>query len=287
MAAWMITAGGFLIVGAVLIDIFHTLANPARQGWLSRLAHQATWQLSRRSAWAGPLAMLGVIAVWGALAAVGWALVYWPHMPDGFTFQDTSPNAHNHSFVDAVYLSLVTLSTLGFGDVSPSTDWLRIVNPLEALFGFALLTAAVSWVLQIYPALSRRRELALRLSSLKRAGALDALPDLNTASAVLLLDGLAMDIIRARVDMSAYAESYYFRENDTDAALPAMMSFAVDLGRQAAASSRQDVRLCGDLLLIALDDFAEMLASRFLRPREESSDAMASYAADHRHGPQP
>ena len=285
MTAWMITAGGFLIVIAVLVDIFHTLANPGRQGWVSRQAHRTTWILSRRSAWAGPLAMLGVIALWGALAALGWTLVYWPHMPDGFTFPESSSAVHDSAFVDALYLSLVTLSTLGFGDVVPSTDWLRIINPLEALFGFALLTVAVSWVLQIYPALSRRRELALRLSSLKRAGAIDALPDLDSASAVILLDGLAADIIRARVDMSAYAESYYFRENDTDAALPAMMSFAVDLGRLAAASPRPEIRLCGDLLLISLDDFAEMLAARFLRTREESPDPMASYAEDHRHGP--
>jgi hypothetical protein len=229
--------------------------------------------------------MLVVIGIWGVLASLGWALVYWPHMHDGFTFPDSSPASHDPGFVDALYLSLVTISTLGFGDVFPSTDWLRIVNPLEALFGFALLTAAVSWVLQIYPALSRRRELALRLSTLKRAGALDVLPELDSASAVILLDGLALDVIRARVDMSAYAESYYFRENDTDAALPAMMSFAVDLGRLAAASPLPDVRLCGDLLLTSLDDFTDMLAARFLRIREESPDLMASYAEDHRHGP--
>ena len=71
-------------------------------------------------------------------------------------------------------ISLVTISTLGFGDVHPATDWLRIVNPLEALFGFALLTVVVAWMLQVYPALSRRRVIALHLSALKRAGTLDA-----------------------------------------------------------------------------------------------------------------
>lgn len=285
IAAWMITTAGVLIVVAVLVDIFHTLANPGMQGWLSRGVHRATWLLSRRSAWSGPLSMLGVIGIWGVLASLGWALVYWPHMRDGFTFPENSTAVHDPTFVDALYLSLVTISTLGFGDVFPSTDWLRIVTPLEALFGFALLTVAVSWVLQVYPALSRRRQLALRLSALKRAGALDVLPDLDSGSAVILLDGLAAEIVRARVDMSDYAESYYFRENNTDAALPAMLSFAVDLGRLAAASPRPEVRLCGDLLLISLDDFADMLAARFLRTHEESPDLMASYAADHRHGP--
>ena len=285
MAAWMITVGGLLIVVSVLVDIFHTLANPGRQGWLSRQMHRGAWLLSRRSAWSGPLAMLGVIGTWGVLAALGWALVYWPHMPDGFTFPAGSTANHDPTFVDALYLSLVTISTLGFGDVFPATDWLRIVNPLEALFGFALLTVAVSWVLQVYPALSRRRQLALRLGSLKRAGVLDALPDLDSAAAVLMLNGLAADIIGARVDMSDYAESYYFRESNADAALPAMMSFAVDLGSLAAESPRPEVRLFGDLLLISLADFADMLAARFLRTHEASPDLMASYAADHRHEP--
>ena len=284
MAAWMITAGGSLVVVAVLVDIFHTLANPGRQGWLSRQVHRTTWVLSRRSAWSGPLSMLGVIGIWGAAIVFGWALVYWPHMPEGFTFPEGSKPMHDPTFVDALYLSLVTISTLGFGDVYPATDWLRIVNPLEALFGFALLTVVVSWVLQVYPALSRRRELALRLSSMRRAGTLDALPDLGSTAIVLLINGLAADITRAHVDMSDYAESYYFRENNEDAALPAMIGFAVDLGNLAAASPHPDVRLCGKLLLNTLADFSDMLAARFLRTHEASLDLMSSYARDHRHG---
>ena len=281
----MITAGGSLVVVAVLVDIFHTLANPGRQGWLSRHVHRLTWRLTRRSVWSGPLSMLGVVTIWGALTVLGWALVYWAHMPQGFAFPEGSTAMHDPAFVDAVYLSLVTISTLGFGDVYPATDWLRIVNPIEALFGFALLTVVVSWVLQVYPALSRRRELALRLSSLKRAGALDVLPDLDETSAVLLINGLATDITRAHVDMSDYAESYYFREDNRDAALPAVIGFAVDLGNLAAASPSPAIRLCGNVLLNSLADFSDMLAARFLLAHEPSSDLMASYAKDHRHEP--
>jgi len=272
-------------VVAVLVDIFHTLANPGRQGWLSRHVHQAMWTLSRRSAWSGPVSMLGVIGIWGLLTALGWAIVYWPHMPQGFAFPEGATAARDPSFVDALYLSLVTISTLGFGDVHPATDWLRIVNPLEALFGFALLTVVVSWILQVYPALSRRRVLALHLSALKRAGTLDALPDLDPTEVMLLVTGLSADITRAHVDMSDYAESYYFRENNKDAALPAMIGFAVDLGNVAAASPHPDVRLCGNILLNSLADFSDMLAARFLRTHEPSPDLMSSYARDHRHGP--
>jgi len=101
---------------------------------------------------------------------------------------------------------------------------------------------------------------------------------------VLLINGVATDITRAHVDMSDYAESYYFRENNKDAALPAMIGFAVDLGNLAATSPNPDVRLCGNILLNSLADFSEMLATRFLRTHEASADLMSSYAKDHRHG---
>jgi len=284
ITVWLITAGGALLVLAVLVDMFHTLVNPGRQGFLSQKMHAAIWRMSRRSALSGPLAMIGVLGVWGLLAVLGWALVYWPHMPEGFAFPDGSSAARDPAFLDAVYLSLVTISTLGFGDVFPAAGWLRVVNPLEAVFGFALLTVAVSWVLQVYPALTRRRILALRLTALERAGVLDELPNLDASTASDLLHGLATDIIGARVDLSDYRETYYFRENDREAALAATLGFAVDLGAAATASPQAGVRLAGEVLLISLADFASVLDSTFLRPHGSSADPIASYAEDHRHG---
>jgi hypothetical protein len=63
------------------------------------------------------------------------------------------------------------------------------------------------------------------------------------------------------------------------------MTFAVDLGKLGAAPPHEEVRLCANLLLVSLTDFADVLGTRFLRTREESPDLMASYADDHRHGP--
>jgi Ion channel len=71
--------------------------------------------------------------------------------------------------VDALNVSLVTLTTLGFGDVTPTDAWLRLLAPIEALLGFGLLTASISWLLLIYPALSRRRSLAYEVALLRQA----------------------------------------------------------------------------------------------------------------------
>ena len=91
-------------------------------------------------------------------------------MPEGF-LHATELGAVGTSLLDALSFSLVTLSTLGYGDVSPSHGLLRLAAPLEALLGLGLLTASVSWLLSIFPVLSRRRALAYGESaSCRRSG---------------------------------------------------------------------------------------------------------------------
>lgn len=283
MVDWLVTACGGAMVAAVLVDIFHTLASPGRQGRLSRLVHTTIWRLSRRSAWSGPLAMLAVIGVWGVAAVVGWALVYWPHMPDGFTFPAGSSAASDPAFLDALYVSMVTISTLGFGDVFPDTGWLRVANPLEAIFGFALLTIAVSWVLQVYPALSRRRALALRLTILERAGTRETLSELDPTAASALLHGLAADIVGARVDLGDYAETYYFREKNRDSALPATLGIAQELATTATQSPWADVQFAGRVLELSIADLLAVVEARFLRGSDRHASTMTAYLSDHRH----
>ncbi|MFE2164023.1 ion channel [Streptomyces sp. NPDC059447] len=159
----------------VLRDVFHTLWHPTRHGGLSRLVMTALWQLAsatarrrRASGLAGPVAMMAVVALWALTAVVGWALIYWPHMPEAFTYAAGLQPAEHAGFLDALYVSLVHTSTLGLGDIAPAEGWLQILAPPEALLGFVLLSATVAWTLGIYPALARRRALALRLSHLAR-----------------------------------------------------------------------------------------------------------------------
>jgi Ion channel len=61
-----------------------------------------------------------VVATWAALLALGWALVFLPQLPDGFTFDHGLVPAEHSGFVDALYVSLVNLASLGYGDISPA-----------------------------------------------------------------------------------------------------------------------------------------------------------------------
>lgn len=135
------------------------------------------------------------------------------------------------AFLDSLYLSLVTLATLGYGDIVPAAAWLRVVAPLEGLIGFALLTAAVSWVLQVYPALARRRALAVRLSMLRKNDAAGVLGDLHETVAAGILDELSEDLVQIRVDLTQYGETYFYGESDPRASLPAAGSYALQHGQ--------------------------------------------------------
>ncbi|HZW43616.1 MAG TPA: potassium channel family protein [Dermatophilaceae bacterium] len=289
---WLAAAAGAVLVLLVLRDIFHTLGHPEGQGSLSRLVLRTSWRLSRprggrgrMARLSGPLALLAVIIVWGTLAVVGWALLYWPSIPAGFAYTSGAASGSTNDLLDALYLSMVTMSTLGFGDIAPAAGWLRIATPLEALFGFALLTVTVSWVLQIYPALTRRRVLAIRLSLLRRADVLTGLRDADSALLPGVLERLSTDIVQVRVDLSEYSETYYFRDADPDASLAATLPYAAELARIGITSPRADMRLAANLLTYALDEFAGVLKDRFRHSGPTTSDLLAVYATDHGHRP--
>jgi hypothetical protein len=179
---------------------------------------------------------------------------------------------------------MVTMSTLGFGDIVPAAGWLRVATPLEAFVGFALLTVVVSWVLQIYPALTRRRVLAIRLSWLRHADVLTGLRDRDSALLPVILERLSSDIIQARVDLREYSETYYFRDDDPNSSLAAALPYAAELAQIGATSSRSDMRLAANLLAYALDGFAEVLKHRF-QAGLSMSEVLAAYAADHGYAP--
>ncbi|GGT01179.1 potassium channel family protein [Streptomyces chromofuscus] len=286
---WLVSLVGAGLVLLTLRDLFHTLWHPTRHGGLSRLVMTAMWRLAQRFrgrrrvvGLVGPLAMVTVVGMWAFTVVLGWAVIYWPHMPGAFAFSPGSEAAREAALLDSVYLSLVTVATLGLGDIAPGEGWLRVVSPLEALVGFALLTATVSWVLEIYPALTRRRVLAVRLALLRQAAPTPQ--QIDSTSGALLLDSLATEVVRVRIDFTQYAEAYYFHDGEDHSSLAAMVGYAEALARRGQTAQRPEVRLAGDLLTGALADLAVILDQRFLHTGGTPTEVFAAYAADHGRG---
>lgn len=282
---WVLSAIGVLLVLVVLRDVFHTLFHPVGSGSIAPLVMRLVWRLLRWrrtrtiNSLSGPLGMISVIGTWTAMAVLGWTLVYFAQMPEGFTYGSELDPATRNDFFDALYLSLVIIATLGFGDIVPESPWLRVMAPIEGLLGFVLITAAVSWVLQIYPALHRRRVLALMLTTLQTAresshSDIDSIP-------VDVLNTLTTNLIEARNDFTQYGATYYFRDVETDSSLAASLGYATALAEEAATSEQPQLRLSGAMLAAAVDRLAGLLAKEFLRFDGDTAAVVEAYAADH------
>jgi hypothetical protein len=284
------TIAGVLLIGVALRDVFDVLFNEAGKAVLAHGVTRSVWRLfhvlgrRRRGlfALAGPISLLAVIATWAILLAFGWALVYLPHMPDGFTI--SSGVDRGQPFVDSLYTSLVTLATVGFGDITPDEPLLRVLTPLEALLGFGLLTASISWLLSIYPVLNRRRALAYEVNLLVHSEQQleTSVVDLGTEAAEGIYAELTTRLVAVERDMATFPIAYYFATSDSRFSLPAVMPNLLDLaerGQDEALPAR--VRLRATMLHEAIDDFASALRNFHGAGDGDTSELIDAYARDH------
>jgi hypothetical protein len=293
-----ITLLGAGLVLVALRDIFHQLFHPSGSGVMSRYVMHGLWRAFRRTAdrypgvlvLAGPFILLSVIMSWCVLLALGWALIIWPWLPEAFLLSTGLDSANNVGFVDALYVSLVTLVTLGYGDITPTAGWLRLLLPLEALIGFALLTAGLSWILSVYPVLSRRRSLAQEVTLLRRSETElgTGLERISPDTAAQTLSNLASQLTAVRGDLMQFPVTYYFHTNDDRSKLSASVQYLKRLAEKGCEESLPpEVRLHSAMLHGAIEDFAETLGTRFLNPHSAPTDkVLAAYTRDQLRSPE-
>jgi len=180
---------------------------------------------------AGPVGLVLVFASWAGLLVVGWTLIFLPHVPEGFHRATGSPADSDP--VEALNVSLVTLTTLGFGDVTPDAAWLRVIVPIEALLGFGLLSASVSWLLLIHPALARRRSLAYEIALLRKAEQETGTPlvQLGTGPVEQIYAELSSRLVAVERDLVNFPVTYYFAEANERFSLAIAMPYLVELGK--------------------------------------------------------
>ncbi|MBV9453463.1 MAG: two pore domain potassium channel family protein [Rubrobacter sp.] len=290
------TLTGVVLIVLTLGDIFEVLFNPLGRGRVSRIIVRFIWKVFRHLGrqrhslleLAGPLALVSVIGTWLTLLVIGWALIYWPHLPDEFLLT-TKPNTSSAaSLVEALYLSMTTITTLGYGDITPTSEWLRIVTPLEAIFGFGLLTASLSWVISVYQVLRRRRSLALEIALLREEQSAIGLSVANMESiaAQELLSGLSSQLNNVWNDMLQFPITYYFASSDRQSALSVVMPYLLSLAQEGASTScTPEVRLRAAMLLGKIHTFTLLLTGNFiaLPSTAAAKEVLEAYAHDHLH----
>ena len=274
---WALSLLGAALVILVLREVFHTLLHPGGQGWVSMFVFRSVWggahRLGNRAmALAGPTALSLVIALWAGGLIAGWALVYWPFMPDGFIFASPLDPENQGSFADALYLSWVTQATLGYGDIAPEENALRMLAPLQATLGFALFTAAVTWVLSIYPALGRRRSAATLLHGFRIAAErVEATGDnVHPTTLARRLHAMADAVSSARVDLAQYPETFYFAPPNEPMSLASELPYAVSLSRRDNLGD--EAQTAAAELAVAIEEFISSIGSEHLQMEEAEID---------------
>lgn len=287
------TAAGTALIALVAHDVFTVLFRPGAESRLSDAIARGVWTLLRRGggdrrgalALAGPIAVAVVIGFWAITLVLGWALIYVPHYPQEYVLAEGT--AAHSPLVGALHVSLTTMTTLGSANVVAKPGWLQVVSPGEAMIGFGLLSAAVAWLLQIFPVLSRRRALAYEIHLLadteRRLGV--QLPQLETSVASQLYAELTSRLVGVERDLAKFPITFYFAETDRRFALAAAMPLLTEIARRGTAGDLpESVRLRAEMLHEATADLAGTVVERFvLHRRHDVSDAIAAFARDHGH----
>ncbi|MEX2426504.1 MAG: potassium channel family protein [Thermomicrobiaceae bacterium] len=288
----LLVALGVVLIAFAVYDIFETLLDPEDQGRLTDWVSWITWKICRKGplsflVYAGPIAYVAVLGSWAVLVVIGGALIYLPFLPESFVFSSNLVEDERTGFLTAIYLSFVTFSTLGYGDITPTAGWLRLVGPAQSLIGFFLLSAAITWILAIYGDIGTRRNLAhettLLMETLENRGI--HLSDLPSETIENLLGQMTSRLVNLTGSLEQFPITYYFRITDDRQSLAVMVLFLCELSDELSKESLpKEVRLQAGMLSGALDHFAESLQGRFLTIGSGAStrELLEAYAADHR-----
>lgn len=265
----LLTIAGVALIAVALRDIFETLFHPTGRGVLGNAIAHGVWRGAHRlhrgrdaPLYSGPLGYVAVLTGWTSMLVLGWALVFLPHMPEGFIFTGGLVPAEHDSLIDAIYVSLVNLTSLGYGDISPDDSLLRLLGPIETLFGLGLLTASISWLVSIYGALRRREALTHEIHLLREAERRLGEP-LAAAEPELLERMLATfseQTVAVRRDLIHLPITHYFQSEEDRVSRDELREFLRELIGQASDEERPTgLRLQAEMLSMALDDFESTL----------------------------
>lgn len=182
MGTFIFTTAGAVLLALIIFDVYATvLHSSARYGPVGESLNRLVWRAARGAAhhlsrvrrhkllnMVGPLLLPLLIVVYIGLLVLAFGLIYYPHVPSGFTFSVPRPEP---GWVDAIYFSGITLTTIGYGDIVPRAAGLRLLALVEAATGLALISLAITYLLTVYTALERKRAVALSLYHQASGGA--------------------------------------------------------------------------------------------------------------------
>lgn len=268
------TLVGLALIVVTMRDVIHELFHPEGTGSISRAVMQGTWRAVRAFARvrpgallrAGPLILVAVALAWAVLMVAGWALVYLPRLPQGF-IPTPGLSWHERTGIGtALYLSLANITTLGASGLTAQTDGLRYASALEALVGFVMFSAWITWVLSIYPVLAERRSFARQVGLLRAANpsAAETVRDAPEGATEAVLLSMTRQVLHVGVRLCQSHVTYYFHVDEPNATLAAQLPWLLELARAAENAEAPGLRHHGRMLNLAVRETLSRLGVQFL-----------------------
>lgn len=168
--AWT-TLAGALLLALLAIDAFLTVLQARTGGgpyttlqnrfiWrLGTLAHDAAPGRGTVLSFVAPVMALATPGAWVVLLTSGFGLIYMGDL-QGFSSQ---PAFAGPDWLQAFYYSGYVTTTLGLGDVIPRSPGWRVAAVAQSALGFALFSAAITYILTVYRRHTDGASLALYL----------------------------------------------------------------------------------------------------------------------------
>lgn len=241
---------GLVVLVLVTREVFTAVLSPSTSLRFSPVIAKLTWQSFRRMAphlggrrllaSAGPITVALNMTAWISSLWVGFALLYAPFMTS-FVYADDA-SFGDKGMLDALYVSGVALTTVGFGDIVAGSYALRMLTVLEAASGLAVFTAAISFILGLFPGLILLRANARRFADM-------GLTDPTTAVRHVLADQSVLGSLhRALLDEQQQRKRFpvqlLFSDPDPADAIPTIVRSAIVMSLASHAIGRAEGERC-------------------------------------------
>ncbi len=253
-------AAGMVLLALLALDVFLTVFSIEGTGgpvtmWQARLI----WSAFRRLgvgragrlrepvlALGGPIIVVANFLTWVTLLLCGFALIYLPFVRTAFIFATGQLRV---PFLEALYFSGQAAATLGTGDMVADAQALRIVEVIQAMSGFALVTSTVTYLLAVYEELLAMHTTAAMIANYFGEGLTRTLQRVELTGGKEVgrwSEVIGGNVLRALEAHFQYPIVHYFRVRARRRAFPVQMGRLLDLER-AVEEGRPTAEIARDI----------------------------------------
>ena len=232
----LLSSIGILLLALTVLDALLTILDASGRSIFSARAYRLFWWFWRHAArllpepmaqrmlsMAAPLMIVMMISVWIGGVVTGFALIFY----GGMSFGDVITGGGSQPSLSAAFrLSWVTLSTIGFVEISPSNMMYSVAVALEALLGSVILTFSITYFLSVHRSILLYDRLVADLHHRMggeggpMASVADHLASGDTAGLEHWLERLHDGLIGMHQGLSRYPIVYFYRPQARERGLP-------------------------------------------------------------------